>query len=176
MQDFLREATPPDLEALGALLDAAARKLLQKGVCQWSCPFDRAALAEDIRRRRVYLLGGAEPAATFSLMELQHSSLWPAMPEIRGYLTGDIPTAGPGVFYLYRLAVHPRLQGRGYGRRLLDCALGLARPRGLPVYLDCWAGNAKLRAFYVGCGFRHLCDVSEPGENYRISVFFSGAL
>jgi hypothetical protein len=37
------------------------------------------------------------------------------------------------------------------------------------LYLDCWAGNKKLRNFYSNAGFDFIGDF--PEEDYMISVF-----
>jgi hypothetical protein len=37
------------------------------------------------------------------------------------------------------------------------------------LYLDCWAGNEKLKEFYFNNGFEYVGDF--PEEDYFISVF-----
>ena len=40
------------------------------------------------------------------------------------------------------------------------------------LFLDCWAGNEKLKEFYVGCGFEHVKDVFKEREGgFYVSLF-----
>lgn len=55
---------------------------------------------------------------------------------------------------LVRLYLHPRFQGRGLGRQLLHAAEAAAREAGArSLWLDCWDGNRRARAFYAACGY-----------------------
>jgi len=68
--------------------------------------------------------------------------------------------------YLYQIAILPEYQGKGIGKQITTFAQGLAD---LAVYLDCWAGNEKLKKFYTETGFKYLGDF--PEEDYFISIF-----
>lgn len=55
---------------------------------------------------------------------------------------------------LVRLYLHPRFQRRGLGRQLLSAAEAAAREAGAArLWLDCWDGNQRARAFYAACGY-----------------------
>lgn len=79
----------------------------------------------------------------------------------------------PGVFELSKMAVTPRVQGRGVGRRLLETALGLARRMGATeVFL---ASNSALKDavhLYESIGFVHVPPTELPPFHYdRADVF-----
>lgn len=77
-----------------------------------------------------------------------------------------------GLLRIDQLAVHPDHQGKGYGRALLDDAVGFAIQSGLTsvwLYVDDF--NTRAKAFYVKYGFTvvetvrvldsHMADVVE---------------
>jgi len=63
----------------------------------------------------------------------------------------------------------PRVQGRGFGRRMISELIDRLRARGSPgVHLGLSARNTRARHFYAGLGFRELVQVgsSEDGCIY----------
>jgi GNAT superfamily N-acetyltransferase len=57
--------------------------------------------------------------------------------------------------YLVGMAVHPRHQGKGVGRTLVNEAVDLAREwPGDGIRLDAWDAEAGAGGFYAKCGFR----------------------
>jgi GNAT superfamily N-acetyltransferase len=71
--------------------------------------------------------------------------------------------------YLYQIAIHPDDQGMGFGTVISSWACRYSRSLGEELYLDCWAGNQKLKHFYSENGFDYVSDF--PEEGYYISVF-----
>ena len=70
-------------------------------------------------------------------------------------LIGFVNLAWDGGFHAFLLdtTVHPDLQRRGIGRRLVGHAAEVARERGTVwLHVDC---ELRWTAFYRGCGFRH---------------------
>lgn len=71
---------------------------------------------------------------------------------------------------LYWIVVHPRLQGRGLGRRLMaeaEAAVRAAGGRRLYVDTSSTPAYAPTRAFYAGCGYEaaaELPDFYAPGD------------
>jgi GNAT superfamily N-acetyltransferase len=75
------------------------------------------------------------------------------------------------LWWLEKLMIEPREQGRGLGRVLMagvQAYVASQRP-GATIVLDCWAGNDKLRAFYSETGFSLQGIFGE--HDYEISVF-----
>lgn len=70
---------------------------------------------------------------------------------------------GDGVFEIKNLAVHPRCQGRGYGRQMIDFAMSHYRPHLTKMLVG--TGDSPLTVpFYEKCGFR---------ESHRVKNFFT---
>ena len=68
--------------------------------------------------------------------------------------------------YLSMLCLHPDYQGKGFGKILLQSAIENSTKN---IYLDCWAGNSKLKMFYENNGFKYIKDTKE--NDYFISIF-----
>ncbi|MFD7229984.1 GNAT family N-acetyltransferase [Streptomyces sp. NPDC059881] len=64
--------------------------------------------------------------------------------------------------WLYTVMVHPRHQGKGYGRDLLAAAADAARGMGgvTAIRLTC-RGGAGLERFYASCGYKEVGRVPE---------------
>ncbi|MEU2164993.1 GNAT family N-acetyltransferase [Streptomyces sp. NPDC058423] len=69
--------------------------------------------------------------------------------------------------WLYTVMVHPRHQGRGYGRDLLAEAAGAARGMSgiTAIRLTC-RGGAGLERFYASCGYK---EVGRVPDAIRVS-------
>ncbi|MGE0707311.1 MAG: GNAT family N-acetyltransferase [Planctomycetota bacterium] len=73
--------------------------------------------------------------------------------EVAGELAGQLILADRGhELFVTRVLVHPRWQGRGLGRRLLEEVIAQAEARGIPVTLSVWENN-RARALYARLGF-----------------------
>ncbi|KAI5358024.1 Putative GNAT domain, acyl-CoA N-acyltransferase [Septoria linicola] len=73
--------------------------------------------------------------------------------------------------YLHSVVLRPDMQGRGLGNVLMAVVahqISQSLRRGT-LFLDCWAGNDKLRAFYTRAGFRFVEDV--PKKDYVVTLF-----
>jgi RimJ/RimL family protein N-acetyltransferase len=146
----MRPAKQEDVKRILSILNAASLALLNIGVNQWSYPWDAQALEEQLGFLHVGTMAG-DVIATFGIKNLND---W---------------HVGKNGKYLYQIAIHPEYQGKGYGSEITSWACQYAREIGEQLYLDCWAGNTKLKAFYSENGFEYVGDF--PEEDYYISVF-----
>lgn len=152
----IRIASQEDMTDIVAILDAATKKLLDKKIYQWTLPWEQSLIEREIALGYQYLARiDGSVAAVFSIREIDGNS-W--------------EREGPDrALYLYRIAVSPHYQGTGTGRALCEWAQNHSLGRKMRLYLDCWAGNEKLRAFYAQAGFHSVGDF--PEEDYMITVF-----
>jgi GNAT superfamily N-acetyltransferase len=72
------------------------------------------------------------------------------------------PEAAPGeALYLHSLAVCRSAAGSGLALQMLDWARARARERGCSeLRLDCWAGNERLKRYYLEAGFEPRGDIT----------------
>ncbi len=74
------------------------------------------------------------------------------------------------LWYLHALMLEPDEQGKGLGLSFLEGLKRLVIPTSGTIILNCWAGNAKLRAFYQRAGFTF--HSVQPVEDYEVAIFF----
>ncbi|UYZ23822.1 GNAT family N-acetyltransferase [Mesobacillus jeotgali] len=146
----IRPAILEDVKEILTILNAASLALLDKGINQWPYPWDEDTLLEQLGFLHVGTVAG-KVIATFGIKDL------------KGWHVGK---SGK---YLYQIAIQPEYQGKGYGSVITGWACEYARRLVEELYLDCWAGNTKLKDFYSENGFEFVGDF--PEEDYYISVF-----
>lgn len=151
----IRSATQDDLLEVSNILNKTAKDLHNKGINQWGHPWDEKEIRQQLQSKFLYILSKNEKGVgTFGIRELH--SLSDCVIE-------------PGSKYLFQIAILPEYQRMGYGKMITDWACTYAKERKIPLYLDCWAGNDKLKTFYKDNRFRYMGDF--PEEDYYISVF-----
>lgn len=74
------------------------------------------------------------------------------------------------LWFLHALMLEPAVQGKKLGLDFLAGVRQLVTPVGGTIFLDCWAGNTKLRDFYQRAGFTF--HGIYPFEDYEVAVFF----
>lgn len=154
----VRPAVDREAEIVIDILTRAAEKLAAKGVSQWMIPWeaDKVRLAIQLGRQFIVL----EADKAIAVFELANQC---------GNLAVEVTS--PGDLYLCHLAVDPNRQNQGVGMQVMRQVLEQATEKRQTLYLDCWAGNTKLRKFYTDCGMTLWGEF--PEETYRITVFNS---
>ncbi len=152
----IRQAETQDSGLIVDILNRATNKLLEKGVRQWSWPWQLETINQAIKAREQVL--GIENGEIVAVFKLSDRSENPAVEEAR-----------PGNLYLSQFAVDTLRQNQGVGKRVMQHVLSMAAKQNKTLYLDCWAGNTKLKTFYHACGMQSLGDF--PENDYFITVF-----
>jgi len=63
--------------------------------------------------------------------------------------------------YIHRIVTHPNFRGYGFVNHIIDWAKAYAKSNQLAyVRMDTWADNDKLLAYYTGCGFAHVGQIT----------------
>ncbi|MET9660968.1 GNAT family N-acetyltransferase [Streptomyces sp. NPDC006510] len=150
-----RRAEPRDLSALVRLRDDAARWMNDRGITgQWQ----PGELGEDHFRRitedgEVWIAEADGRAVGAWELWWEDRDAWGSRP----------PAAG----YVHRLMVDHAGAPPGTGRRLLRAAENRVAETGRSVVrLDCLAGNARLRTYYLDAGYQvvgHRKGKPQPG-------------
>ncbi|MGB4594476.1 MAG: GNAT family N-acetyltransferase [Anaerolineaceae bacterium] len=152
----IRHALAQESETVLDILNRATDKLLAKGVKQWIYPWQDDAIRQGIESGEQFLAVEAEQVVAVFKFSRQSSNT-------------AVEAAQPGNLYLSQLALDPLQQNQGVGKSVMEQILRYAVDMGKTLYLDCWAGNTKLKAFYQSCGLESLGDF--PEENFFITVF-----
>lgn len=155
----IRPALAQESDAVLDILNRAKDKLLAKGIQQWTSPWKADTIRQSIESGEQFVaIQNGQAVAVFKLSSQSSNRL--------------VEATQPGNLYLIQLAVDPGKQNQGIGKGVIEQILQFAAEHGKTLYLDCWAGNHKLKAFYRGCGLESLGDF--PEEDYFITVFRAG--
>jgi GNAT superfamily N-acetyltransferase len=145
-------ATPSDVDAVVSLRAAVAQDLTARhGRGHWSSVGSDKSVLRDIRTSLVLL--GWEDRLPVGTARLATKRPWAINPT---YFT---PIGR--VLYLTDMAVAPRWQGQGIGRRCLEQAKTVAAGEAaMAIRLDAYDGPAGAGGFYAKCGFTERGRVS----------------
>ncbi len=144
---ILRKATLGDVDSLCALYEIAADDLSSQGIVQWQWGKypNRALVEADVLAGRMYCLYG-EPGMLIAVSV--DTTPTPAYRDVN-WLFG----VRPGVFH--RLAVHPSLQDRGYGKRAVEDVITILVSLGCDsLRCDAAEDNRQAENFYRSLGMR----------------------
>jgi ribosomal protein S18 acetylase RimI-like enzyme len=142
-----------DVSSIVELLNKVTLNLHQKNINQWVYPWNSEEINMDIINRNIYVI--AENNLIIGTFSLKIVNINAAIPIIKS-----------NNLYLYRIAILPEYQGKNIGLKLIDYACKISRDSKKILYLDCWAGNKKLKNFYLKAGFYFCGDF--PEEDYMI--------
>lgn len=157
---WVRRATLDDVRWIVDLSTRVQESLTASGSRQQIGTLPLESTESSIRVGNAYVLETAErslgsvlvdPLKTFHLMAWELHSF-----------------AGPW-WYLHSLMLEPEEQGKRLGLIFLKEVKRLMAPLSGTIVLDCWAGNAKLRDFYLRAGFT--CQGIFPEKDFEVAVF-----
>jgi ribosomal protein S18 acetylase RimI-like enzyme len=152
----IKSAIQKDSDPIVQLLNEVTQKLMSQNIKQWDYPWDNSLISSDISSGFQYIVEeNNKIIAVFSIKDM------PA-----NYWTKE---EKPDQMYLYRIAVAPQCQGKSVGNVICNWIHDYAIQNNKTIYLDCWAGNEKLKNFYDNAGFSYIGDY--PEESYLVSVF-----
>ncbi|MBM3290440.1 MAG: GNAT family N-acetyltransferase [Candidatus Hydrogenedentes bacterium] len=147
MGELAIEMRGPDrIDDLYALIEVCGEDMWRRlGLDHWKPPTPKDVFREYARTKEVFAVRDGEGlVATFTI------GFDPPEP----YPPSSWVDAAHRAVYLNKLAVHPRAQGRGLGRRCMETVERLARERGCDtVRFDALTRNAPLLAFYDRLGY-----------------------
>jgi len=151
----IRSAEIKDADSIVNILNKVTYHLYKKGINQWDYPWSYEKIEEDINSGDVYVISAEDLIiGTFSIKDIDNLASILIERDSK---------------YLYRIAILPEHQGKNIGNKIINYSIEYSRKFNKSLYLDCWAGNEKLKSFYKNAGFDYLGDY--PEEDYFISVF-----
>lgn len=154
MNIAIRKATIQDLDAVVDVINLASQNLIKKGVHQWQYPCDTLQIKEEIEKGLIFILeSNGKIIGSYSMKDIDRF---------------EAIGLNESAKYLYRVVIAPEHQGKKAGDKLIQ-DLREKNAKEDDIYLDCWAGNDKLKQFYVGNGCSYLGDY--PEEDYLISIY-----
>lgn len=155
---MIRKAKPHEIDKLLAITAACAEHMISNNIHQWNALYpSREAFENDIERGELYVMESQEEL----LGCITISSFKDAEYDDIDWLTDDGKN-----FYIHRLAVHPRYQGQGLARSLMDFAEALAQSEQVvSIRLDTFSQNKRNQQFYEARGYQRLGDIFFPKQS-----------
>jgi GNAT superfamily N-acetyltransferase len=151
----IRLAKLEDLQVVLYILNETTLNLQLKGIHQWGYPWDNTEIVNQIKNNHSYiLLVDGIIIGTFCINDIDHIN----------ELSVDARSK-----YLSQISILPKFQGKNFGSAIIDFACSYVKGLNKTLYLDCWAGNKKLKEFYSRNGLE--CIGNFPEESYFISIF-----
>ena len=154
----LRTALRKDLQEIKLLTEACAVAMQERNIFQWNEHYPSLErLNEDIDRQELYLLEeNSEIKGIIVLTDHMDDE----------YIPIEWLTENKNNLYIHRLATHPSVWGKGYGRHLMDFAEDFARKNGFnSVRLDTFSQNKRNQRFYESRGYQKLGDIFFPKQS-----------
>ena len=143
----MRRADAGDLEVVRSVLEEASAWLLARGIEQWPARWGDEWIVPALSEGETWLAAdGGEVVGTITLQSRATTWSGPASHRLPATCTASRSRRGAA--------------GRGADLLTWGEHQVVAAGRTL-VRLDCWGGNARLRAYYEAAGYRHVDDVSE---------------
>ncbi|MDE5415047.1 GNAT family N-acetyltransferase [Alkalihalobacterium chitinilyticum] len=151
----IRKANNEDQSEILKIYNETTLHLLKRKIKQWDYPWDAENIQKEIKKNEAYVvLLNRTLVGAFCISPIKKLSTITIDPE--------------GV-YLSKIAILPKFQGKNLGSEVVQFACSFARQQNLALYLDCWAGNEKLKEFYSDNSLEYIGDF--PEEDYFISIF-----
>ncbi|MBY9078677.1 GNAT family N-acetyltransferase [Paenibacillus sp. HN-1] len=157
MENVIRQGRMDDLEQIMALIAECVRVMREGGSDQWNESYpNREVIAEDIEQGTIYVL--EDDGAPAGIIVLDEN-------EAEEYKSIDWVHKEGRYLVMHRLAVHPRIQGKGIARRLLAFAEDQAVREGYSsIRMDTYAKNDRALGLYLRLGYETRGEVRFPGR------------
>ena len=151
---LIRVAGAPDVDVVWQLLAACRSTLSASGIAQWDDVYPtRDTVRADVAAGRLFIVTGADRCLGAVTLD--------GNPEA-SYASLAWSYADPALI-VHRLCVAPDMQGKGFGRQLMDFAERHAMANGWgSIRLDAYSGNAAAVDLYRRRGYRQVGELFFP--------------
>ena len=148
----IRKATTEDIDAILSITSACAARMISKGILQWSEEYPNKEVFEnDLSKNWLYVV--VESNKTIGSI-----TITPEMDEV--YKSVKWLTITNNNLYIHRLAIDPKMQGKGYAQKLMNFAENYARQNNYEsIRLDTFSKNTRNQKFYEQRGYVRLESV-----------------
>ncbi|HDZ05401.1 hypothetical protein LCGC14_0070480 [marine sediment metagenome] len=141
-----------------SMTDACRIAMEANGIYQWTTAYpSKQAFEKDIERNELYVLLQDNEIVGCVVISL-------FMDE--EYRSVNWLTENTNNYYIHRLGVHPKYQGKGFAQQLMAFAENFARENNaLSVRLDTFSQNKRNQKFYEQRGYAKLGDIFFPKQS-----------
>jgi len=154
----IRQATNKDIVALLSITNSCSKLNNAQNNNQWNEVYPNISVFEiDIEKGELYVI-------EFSSEVIGCMVLSSCMDE--AYISVKWLTKNDNNLYIHRLAVHPRKQGFGYARQLMDFAeIFAVKNNYSSIRLDTFSQNLRNQKFYEARGYIKLENIYFPEQS-----------
>ncbi len=155
---MIRKAVKKDIDAILNITKACAAYMIECGIFQWNEHYpNRLAFENDVARNELFVLEvDNEIKGCIVISTLMDEEYQPIK-----WLTKNENNV-----CIHRLAVHPRLQGKGYAQQLMSFAENYAIENNYSsIRLDTFSQNKRNQKFYELRGYKRLGDIYFPKQS-----------
>ncbi len=155
---MIRQARKNDVELLMSITKECANLLRSKNIFQWNEHYPNRNVFElDILRDELHVFECNDEiigCITISkIMDFEYKDVEWLSPNLNNC-------------YLHRLAIHPKHQGKGHARKLMDFAENFAKIKGFTsIRLDTFSKNLRNQKFYELRGYKKLGAIYFPKQS-----------
>lgn len=155
---MIRLAEERDIQSILKVTKACAEFMISKGIYQWNEQYpNQLAFEKDIARNELYIL---EIDAIISGCIVISTHMDSEYKPIKWR------TKNENNIYIHRLAVHPKIQGKGYAQQLMNFAEQFAVEKNYSsIRLDTFSENIRNQKFYELRGYKRLGDIYFPKQS-----------
>lgn len=155
---MIQIANLSQLDQILSLTKACGRAMNVKGIFQWNETYpNSAAFQEDIQRGELYVYKSEEVIIGCIVISTKMDEEYKAVKWL---------TEGSNHYYIHRLAVHPKYQGKGIARSLMDYAEDLGSQNNkVSIRLDTFSQNHRNQKFYDARGYKRLENIYFPKQS-----------
>lgn len=155
---MIEPAKISEIPEILSLTRACAKAMIANNIYQWNEHYpSQEAFIKDIKRGELYVIKQANSI----IGTLVISSLMD-----KEYIPVQWLTPSKNNYYIHRLAVHPKEQGKGVARKLMDFAEAFAKAKNASsIRLDTFSQNKRNQRFYEARGYKKLDDIYFPKQS-----------
>lgn len=155
---MIRKAVKEDIDAIINITKVCATHMIEYGIYQWNEHYpNRLTFKNDVARNELFVLEvDNEIKGCIVISTLMDEEYQPI-----NWLTKNENNV-----YIHRLAVHPKLQGKGYAQQLMSFAENYAIENNYSsIRLDTFSQNKRNQKFYELRGYKRLGDIYFPKQS-----------
>ncbi|EDP72732.1 Predicted acetyltransferase [Flavobacteriales bacterium ALC-1] len=155
---MIRKGKPSDIETIISMTKACAKTMIANGIYQWNEHYPNpSAFENDIKRDELYVLEINEQVkGTIVISTFMDEE----------YVPIKWLTKNENNIYIHRLAIHPKLQGKGCAQQLMSFAEQFAIENSYSsIRLDTFSQNKRNQKFYELRGYNRLGDIYFPKQS-----------
>ncbi|MEE9362377.1 MAG: GNAT family N-acetyltransferase [Cellulophaga sp.] len=155
---MIRLAKIVDIADILTITKACASFMIEKSIYQWNDTYpSKSTFNLDVNRNELYvLLEESQIVGCVTISTIMDAE----------YIPIKWLTPNENNIYIHRLAVHPKYQGRGFAKKLMDFAEKYAKNNDFSsIRLDTFSQNKRNQKIYETRGYRKLGNIYFPKQS-----------